>query len=263
MFEALYRSVPGRMLARVIAVPFVSRSVGHLMDSRFSALFIRNFIRKNNIDMSEVAEQKFGSFNAFFTRRLKDGARPLQDGFVSPCDGLLSVYDITENSVVPIKGYEYGIKELLGDRVDGCPLYDVSEFCGGTCLVFRLTPAHYHRYIRPCDGRVLGRGFIPGIFHTVRPLALQKVPVFKTNTRAFDCVESAFGRFIQMEVGATMVGRIVNNDAEEFKKGDEKGRFEFGGSTIILILPKDTIRLNPEFIRDTEVPVKLGWKLNV
>jgi len=257
MFESLYRTAAGRALARVIATPCISKGMGRLMDSKLSTCYIPRFIKQNNIDMSEVAEQPFGSFNAFFTRRLVDGARPIEDGFVSPCDGLLSAYPITDKLKVPVKGYEYSVNELVqGANV---PL---DGFNGGWCLVFRLTPAHYHRYVRPCDGTYVCSGEIRGIFHTVRPIALQNVPVFKTNTRTYEADACENGTFFQIEVGATMVGRIVNSFAASFKKGDEKGRFEFGGSTIILLLPKDMITLSPAFISDTEIPVRLGQRLD-
>ena len=257
MFEDIYSSAPGRLLAGLLARPFISKAAGRLMDSRLSALFINSFVKKHNINLSEAEPARYKSFNAFFTRRLKKGARPVSSdasALVSPCDGLLTAYDIGENSVFPIKGRTYSVKELLKDDL----LAD--EFSGGKCLVFRLTPADYHRYIFPCEGRIVRHRRIPGVYHTVRPNALKHKPVFYENTREWTLMETpVFGSVLMMEVGALLVGRIVNLEKEgAFTRWQEKGYFEFGGSTIVVLLRKNACAFTLKLDTDAELPVKSG-----
>ena len=262
MFEDLYRTPSGRMLARLLAAPFLSRAAGAFMDSRLSRPFIRRFARSNRIDLSEAAAADFGSyrsFNDFFTRRLRPGARPLQGGqntLVSPCDGLLSVFPISPVSRFEIKGSAYTLQDLLQDGEAA------QTFQGGLCLVFRLTPSHYHRYTFPCDGEILQTRRIPGIYHTVRPGALEKVKVFRTNTREWALLKTDFGLICQMEVGAMLVGRIANAKTRgAFTKGDEKGFFEFGGSTIVLLMQKDALDLDSRWQTPNEMPIRAGEAL--
>ena len=235
MFEDLYRTAAGRVIARLLAAPFISKAAGRLLDSRPSRLFIAPFVRKNHIDLSLAEKSEFDSFNDFFCRRLKPGLRPVdmsEDALVSPCDGLLSVYEISPELRIKIKGGVYTPESLTQGAVPG------NMFAGGSCLVFRLTPAHYHRYIYPAEGDITAEGRIPGIFHTVRPTALDNVEVFKTNTREYRLLESPiFGKILQMEIGATLVGRIHNHHGAgvHVLKGQEKGTFLFGGSTIVLL----------------------------
>lgn len=261
MYESLYLTKAGRRFAAFLAKPFISRAAGRLMDSRLSALFIPSFIKKNGIDMQQAAQTRFRSFNEFFTRRLVPGARPVdenQSALTSPSDGLLTVYPVTEEGVVHVKGTPYTAASLLEDEALA------ASFLGGYLLVFRLTPSHYHRYAFPCAGEIHAVRRIQGIFHTVRPEALKSLPVFKTNTREYAVLNTpVFGTLLQMEVGATMVGKIKNTKtAGAFSKGEEKGYFEFGGSTVILITEKGRFQPFEKFLanteNDTETPVCLG-----
>lgn len=261
MYEILYHSKLGRFLASLIARPGVSRAVGRFMDSRLSGAFITPFIRKNNIDMREAAPQSYISFNDFFTRRLVDGARPFDERktvLASPCDGLLTAYEASASGIFTVKGTPYNMETLLNDRALS------KSFEGGYLFVFRLTPSHYHRYAFPDAGRILKTGRIQGVFHTVRPAAVEHLPVYKTNTREYALLETEnFGRMLYMEVGATMVGRIQNDVISgAFARGQEKGRFEFGGSTVILITEKGKCRPLDKVLSDTqnntEYPIRMG-----
>lgn len=261
MYESLYKHKLGRSLASLIARPGISRAAGCFMDSRLSRVFIKPFIRKNGIDMREAAPKSYTSFNDFFTRRLVDGARPFEKSryaLPSPCDGLLTVYEASRGGVFTVKGSPYTLETLLSDP-------SLAEsFEGGWLLVFRLTPSHYHRYAFPDSGKIINTRRIQGVFHTVRPEALENLPVFKTNTREYAYLETEnFGKMIYMEVGATMVGRIQNDvKSGSFTRGQEKGRFEFGGSTVILITEKGKCAPLVEIRKDTEngleTPVKMG-----
>ncbi len=264
MYEILYRSKLGRCLASLIARPGISRAAGLIMDSAVSRVMIKPFIKSNRIDMTEAAPKKYVSFNDFFTRRLVDGARPFdRNSFAlpSPCDGLLSVYPVSSKGIFTVKGTPYTMETLLEDKT-------LSEaFEGGYLFIFRLTPSHYHRYAFPDNGRIVKSRCIQGVFHTVRPEALENLPVFKTNTREYALLETEnFGRMIYMEVGATMVGRIQNDvKSGSFTRGQEKGRFEFGGSTVILITEKGKCIPPVESIKDTEKgcerPVRMGQRV--
>ena len=264
MYEILYRSQLGRLIASLIARPGISRAAGLIMDSAVSRVMIKPFIKINGIDMTQAAPKKYASFNDFFTRRLVDGARPFETDknvLPSPSDGLLTVYPVTSKGIFTVKGTPYTVETLLEDEALS------KSFEGGWALIFRLTPSHYHRYAFPDDGRIVKTKRIQGVFHTVRPEALETLPVFKTNTREYALLETEnFGRMIYMEVGATMVGRIQNDiTSGNFNRGQEKGRFEFGGSTVILIMEKGKCapldEINKDMENGREYPVKMGQKV--
>ncbi|MDO4650678.1 MAG: phosphatidylserine decarboxylase [Eubacteriales bacterium] len=265
MLKFLYQTSLGRILLKPLVHPAVSRLAGRFCDSKFSNAMIPYFIRKNGIDMEEYAETDYESFNQFFCRKIKAECRPVdsaEDALVAPCDGLLSIYPIEKGMVIPVKQSRFGIADLLKDeRLAG-------KYNGGTCLVFRLCVNHYHRYMYPDNGSKSENIFIPGVLHTVRPIALRGVPVFVENSREYTILHTKnFGDIVQMEVGAMLVGRIKNHHGKsQIKKGQEKGYFEYGGSTIILLI-KQGITEFPNFYyqltnRGEEFPVKQGERLN-
>ena len=175
-----------------------------------------------------------------------------------PCDGLLSVWNISDDTVIPVKQSEFTVSSLLKDKKLA------AEYDGGLCLVFRLCVDNYHRYAYADSGKKGPNIFIPGVLHTVRPIALESRPVFVENCREYTLIESpVFGKLVQMEVGAMLVGRIVNLEGKGMaERGKEKGFFEYGGSTIILLVKKDMVKLNQELINNSqagiESPVKMG-----
>lgn len=260
----LYHTFCGRLLLKILTAPAISKMAGAFMNSTLSKPYIKSFIKKNNIDMSDYKSENWSCFNDFFTRKLKNGKRePIMqpEVLISPCDGYLTVYDIKPDSIIEIKGTSYTVSELLQNETLS------PEYAGGVCLVFRLTPADYHRYIYPDNGAKGKNIFIRGILHTVRPVALTAVPVFKTNCREYTVLRTNnFDDVIFMEVGAMMVGKICNYHQEHnFRRGEEKGRFEFGGSTIVMLLKKDTVQIDND-IRETtargqEFKIKLGERV--
>lgn len=263
----LYNTAVGRILLRPLICKPISSIAGWFMDRRVSAWFVKGFIKSNSIDMSDYEERKFRSFNDFFTRGLKENARPVADGeadFVSPADARLSVYDITPERYFTVKGVDYQISDLLqNDEL-------AQKFDGGKCLIFRLAVDNYHRYGWCADGTALKAVHIKGKYHTVQPIAMRRHPIFRENVREYTIVETEkFGTVVQMEVGALMVGRIVNNEVNGCiaKKGAEKGKFEFGGSTVVVLIEKDKVQLDEEFIQNTkndlETNVKYGEKIGV
>lgn len=267
MLNFLYRTVLGRWILKLLTLPALSRWVGHFMDSAASRRIIPAFIRKNNINMSEYLPEEYSCFNDFFCRRIRPERRPIhpsEDGLIAPCDGLLRVYPIKEGLVVPVKESRYGISDLLRDPILS------QKYDDGVCLVFRLCVHHYHRYCYPDSGYKGGNVFIPGMLHTVRPVALREIPVFTENSREYTVLHTHhFGDVLQMEVGAMLVGKIDNYHQEaSVNRGQEKGRFLYGGSTIILLLEKGSVEILPELLlaseegRETEVKMgqPIGFK---
>lgn len=247
----LYCNVFGLPILRLMTARWVSRLAGAYLDSRLSRRKIKKYIKKHAIDMSDYIEEDYQSFNAFFTRRIKSERRPFareSDALVAPCDGKLTAYPIDEELRFRVKGFDYSVETLLrnGDLA--------REFQGGVCLVFRLTVTDYHRYFFFDDGTASGNTFIKGRLHTVQPAALEKRRVFTENCREYTVLETEhFGKAVQVEVGAMMVGRIVNAvKSGEFRRGQEKGYFEFGGSTVILLLKNGAAELDGEFFANTQ-----------
>jgi len=260
----LYQNALGRLFLRLLMARWVSRLSGAFLDSRLSKPMIKRFIKKNAIDLSLYEKEEYRNFNDFFTRRIRPELRVIEqdpDAFVAPCDGLLSVYPIERGSVYPIKQSEYTVADLLADeRLAG-------EFDGGVCLVFRLCVHHYHRYAFADSGKPILNKYIKGKFHTVRPIALRLHPVFKENAREVTLYESDnYGKMAQIEVGAMLVGKIENKPmGERFARGEEKGRFLYGGSTVVVLVGKDRVNFPKELFDATnegkEVPVEMGMKL--
>ncbi len=264
MSKLLYNTVLGRMFLKILITPAISKIAGVFMNSKLSKFYIKSFIKSNNIDMSEYILENWDCFNEFFTRRLKSGKRPVdmhENVLISPCDGYLTVYDINTDSQFEIKNSIYSLKDLVKNETLA------KEYEGGICLVFRLTPSDYHRYIYPDNGAKGKNYYIHGKFHTVRPVAFNHYPVFKTNSREYTILRTNnFDDVIFMEVGAMLVGKICNYHQEHnFRRGEEKGRFEFGGSTIVMILKKDIATINQSILgyleTNEEYQVKLGEKI--
>lgn len=264
MLEWMYGTPVGRVLVKLMIRPRVSRAAGWLLDRRISALAVGPFIRRNRISMADFEERKFTSFNDFFTRRLKPGRRPVDREachLIAPCDSKLTVYPIEPDSRFWVKGTEYTLGGLLQNEALA------RNFLGGTLLLFRLTVGDYHRYAYPDDGFIGQSVRIQGVYHTVNPAAASRYPIYRENTREYALLKSEnFGTILQMEVGAAMVGRIVNGPGErQVVRGEEKGRFEFGGSTVILLLQKDAAALDADIVQNTredvETVVQLGQRI--
>ena len=135
---------------------------------------------------------------------------------------------------------------------------------GGTLCVFRLTVQDYHHYAYVDDGVKTKNYHIPGVCHTVNPLANDQYPIYTENTREFSVLKSKhFGRILMMEVGALLVGKIVNHHEKlKVSRGMEKGFFEFGGSTVILAFEKDQVTIAEDIMENNamgfETIVKMG-----
>ncbi len=262
----LYTTTLGRTCLKFLVKPSVSKLSGRFLSTKFSTPMIKRFVKKNNIDLSEYEQRKFKSYNDFFTRKIADGKRSIdmdKNTFISPCDSKLSVYNISDTSTFKIKDSYYTIQDLL----DGNEVY--KEYENGLCLIFRLAVDDYHRYCYIDNGTKTKNTFIHGELHTVQPIALDNYNIYKRNCREYTTLHTEnFDDVIQIEVGALMVGKIVNLHQEySFKKGEEKGMFEFGGSTIVLLVKENIIDVDNELLENTakglETIVKYGERIGI
>lgn len=251
----LYNNRLGRILLKLLCRRFVSNIGKAYMNSRFSKGRIKKLINAHGIDMSQYEQREFSSFNDFFTRKILEGKREVdmfENSVVSPADSKLTVYDINENSLYRIKDCDYSINTLLADDKLA------QEFLGGKCFVYRLTVDNYHRYCYPDGGVEVSRRFIPGILHTVNPIAMEKHDVYGKNCRELTVLDTEnFGRIAYIEVGAMMVGRINNHPKKDaFLRGEEKGYFSFGGSTIIILYKKDAVAVDDDIAANSKENVE-------
>ena len=247
----LYTTALGGVLLRPLIRPGFSRFMGHVLSSRISRALVGPFIRKNHISMEDYPPRRYRSFNDFFTRTILPERRPVdmtQEHLIAPCDSKLSVTRREPNTRFFIKGVEYTAGALLRSEELA------QKFAGGWLLLFRLTVDDYHHYLYPLSGAESTRVVIPGVFHTVNPFAAGIRPIYRENTREYTCTETEFGTLLQMEVGALLVGRISNHmGAGPVQRGTEKGMFEFGGSTVVLMLEPGRLQPDEDILRNSSV----------
>lgn len=240
---------------------------------------IRWFVGHYGVDMSEAENsdiRSYSSFNAFFTRALRPGARPLApEPFISPVDGAVSQFGAIEHDqIFQAKGHSYSIAALVGgDRALA------AWFEHGAFATLYLSPRDYHRIHMPCDGRLTRMIYVPGELFSVNPVTARGVPgLFARNERVVCVFESAHGPFVLVLVGATIVGSmatvwhgVVNpprtgkigewryDDREiVLKKGEEMGRFLLG-STVVMLFPQNVLAFNADWA--PERAVRLGEKM--
>lgn len=266
MVAFLYGTVPGRILLKPLVCPAVSKAAGHLLSGRLSCLLIKPFVRRHGIDLSQFQQQTFDSYNAFFTRKIRPEERPVDmepSHLISPCDSKLTVLPITSESRFTLKHTAYTVASLLKDEALA------SRYEGGYCLIFRLTVDDYHRFCYVDQGEKSENIRIPGVFHTVNPIANDTVPIYKENTREYSILHSAaFSDIVMMEVGAMMVGKIVNHhEAAVVERGQEKGYFQFGGSTVVLLFRKNVLTIDSDIMENSrlgiETVVRYGEKIGM
>lgn len=260
----LYNTVLGRAVLKLLCAPWLSRLCGAFLSSRASVFLIAPFLKSNNIDTSEYFCDEFNSFNDCFTRKIRPGRREFDKNptaLVAPCDAYLSAYKITDGATFNIKNSVYNLKRLLDDSTAA------KRFSNGVCLVFRLCVNHYHRYSFFDGGEITGNKFINGSLHTVRPIALEKTPVFCENSREVTYIKTDnFGNAAQIEVGAMLVGKIKNFiTTGRVERGEEKGMFLYGGSTVVLIFESGKVDIDDSIFAATqnglELSVKMGERI--
>lgn len=261
LIKWMYGTTAGRVLVKMLVNPVVSKIGGKVLSTSVSAFAVPSFCKKNGIDLSDYEEKRYTSYNDFFTRRIKPGRRlfnPNPDILMSPCDSKLSVYPIGENLHFNVKNTIYTVHSLLRDK------RLAAHFDGGYACVFRLTVDDYHRYAYIDGGFQTKEREIKGVLHTVNPAANDVYPIYKENSRTYSILKSEnFGNVLMMEVGALMVGRIVNEASQCYvSRGQEKGHFEFGGSTVILLFEKGKVVIDEDILDNSkngvETKVRLG-----
>lgn len=262
LIKSIYSSPVSRACMKILCMPFISKAGGILLSTKLSAAFADLYAQKNGIDMFDYEDKQYLSFNDFFTRKIKPGRRLIdadKNALVCPSDGKVSAYSISDTDIFVIKNSVYSAASLLRDKKLA------KKYEGGTAVVIRLTPDDYHHYIYPADGVKSHDRHISGRLNTVRPIINEYEPVFKENSRTYCMIRTkAFGDVIQMEVGAMMVGKITNRTAAKaaVKKGEEKGYFEFGGSTIVLLLEKGKANVCADLLENTakgmETKLRMG-----
>ena len=256
----LYNTLLGRIILKLLIGKFTANIVAKYMSSKASKKRIIKTIVKNNIDMSIFEEKEFTSFNDFFLRRKKNLNIDMQKtDFISPADAKLLVYKMSEDTVFDIKGSYYKKDDIVDKGV-------LDGYENGYALIFRLDVSDYHHYHFIDDGSLDEYHYIKGRLHTVLPIAMTKYKVFHTNSREYTTLHTEnFGDIVQVEVGALNVGKIVNENVKTFKRGDEKGHFEFGGSTIILFVKEKNVMIDNDILLNStlgkEVIVSCGEKI--
>ena len=241
---------------------------GRLADTEAGSLttsVIRWFVQRYGVDLSEAVDSNpvsYRSFNEFFTRPLRAGARPLADAdFICPVDGAISQFGgIEQDQIFQAKGHQYSTTALVGG--DG---ELASRFADGAFATLYLSPRDYHRIHMPVDGRLRRMIHVPGELFSVNPATARGVPgLFARNERVVCVFDAKFGSFVLTLVGATIVGSMATvwhgtvnpprggqirewlyDDRQVLlKKGEEMGRFLLG-STVVMLFPRDTLRFNP------------------
>jgi phosphatidylserine decarboxylase len=252
----------------------------HIASMRGGAIttgIIRWFIAKYGVNMAEAANPditSYATFNDFFTRALRPGARPLAEAdLICPVDGAISQFGRTEgDQIFQAKGHYYSTMALVGGDRELA-----ARFEGGSFATIYLSPRDYHRIHMPADGRLVRMIYVPGALFSVNPATARGVPgLFARNERVVCVFESARGPFVMVLVGATIVGSmatvwhgVVNpprsrqvrewhyagSTSVELRQGDEMGRFLLG-STVVMLFPPGDCRFNPAWA--PEAAVRLG-----
>ncbi|MGZ8250961.1 MAG: archaetidylserine decarboxylase [Methylophilaceae bacterium] len=247
----------------MLAGQFANARAGKLTTS-----VIRWFIKRYQVNMQEAAQpdiQHYKTFNDFFTRALRDGARPLAIAdFICPVDGAISQFGaIAADQIFQAKGHNYSTNSLLAGHTQLA-----TKFENGSFATLYLSPKDYHRIHMPCDGRLRQMTYVPGSLFSVNPATAQGVPgLFARNERVICEFESQqHGTFVMILVGATIVGSmatvwhgVVNpprskrirewkytDQQIELKQGEEMGRFLLG-STVVMLFPNNTLQFNPDW----------------
>ncbi len=246
------------------ALTALAGRVASARGGRLTTRLISWFVKRYNVNMAEAADPdvaNYPTFNEFFTRALKDGARPLADAsLICPVDGAISQFGaMQKDQIFQAKGHHYSSTALVGGDAALAARFDDGSFA-----TLYLSPRDYHRIHMPCDGRLSRMIYVPGDLFSVNPTTARGVPgLFARNERVVCVFESARGPFVLVLVGATIVGSmatvwhgVVNpprmGELREWhyemnvtlKQGEEMGRFLLG-STVVMLFPNGSLAFNP------------------
>ncbi len=270
LFVSLQYVLPKKALTQLAG------ALASLRGGVLTTRFIRWFVGRYGVNMSEAANPDIASyptFNEFFSRPLKAGARPLaQADLISPVDGAISQFGpIRQDQIFQAKGHSYSTRALVGGDAALA-----ARFQDGHFATLYLSPKDYHRIHMPCEGRLTRMIYVPGDLFSVNPATARGVPgLFARNERVVCVFESAHGPFVLTLVGATIVGSmatvwhgLVNPPRSAtvrewryddqhivLKQGDEMGRFLLG-STVVMLFPKGPLTFNPTWA--AAKPIRMG-----
>jgi len=267
MVKFAYATPIGRLLGPVIASKMLSQLYGKSQDSLKSAQKVAPFLKNFNIDIDQYQKGSFKenpieisykSFNEFFIRQFQEGQRtftPNDDEMGAFAEARYFGHEAMHDDLtIPVKGSMLRAVDLIGDSELA------KDFIGGPLMIARLCPVDYHRYHYPDDGKTLQAFTVPGDLHSVNPLALKyRQDIFIKNERRVSILETDhFGKLAYIEVGATCVGKIVQSfdESAPFKKGDEKGYFLFGGSTVVLCGEKGKWAPSSDMLTNTRAGIE-------
>lgn len=241
----IYTNPVGKIISKAVALTPFSQFYGKMQDHWASRMKVPKFVQNYDIDMNQFEpgslesnpiEQSYKNFNEFFIRKFKPGQRNYVQGneFPAPAEARYVAFnEINQDVKYPVKGKHLSAKALLNSEKWG----DVFE--GGPLVIARLCPVDYHRYHYPDNGKCIDAYNVNGFLYSVNPFALKfNGEIFIQNERRVSILETEnFGKLAYIEVGATCVGKIVQSfdESKPFKRGDEKGYFLFGGSTVVLM----------------------------
>jgi phosphatidylserine decarboxylase len=247
------------------ALTLLAGRVAQAQAGAFTTRLITWFVKRYRVNMAEAANPEvssYASFNDFFTRELKLGARPLaQADLVCPVDGAISQFGLIKGQqIFQAKGHQYSCAALVGGDAALA-----AQFANGHFATLYLSPRDYHRIHMPCDGRLIRMIYVPGDLFSVNPTTARGVPgLFARNERVVCVFEGRQGPFVLVLVGATIVGSmattwhgVVNaprpgkicewqyqDQAIHFRQGEEMGRFLLG-STVVMLFPQGAFQFNP------------------
>lgn len=267
----LYNTASGKVLSSALVRAPLSVLYGYMQSLPMSRNKIPEFVENFEIQMEDFLpedgrspEYPYSNFNEFFIRRFKDGKRNfVKDSNIMPAFSEARYFgyeSINDEDSVPVKGKFLNSKELLQKQEW------IETFKDGPLLLARLCPVDYHRFHYPDNGKVLDYYKLGGLYHSVNPIALKaKEDIFSTNVREVTIMETEnFGKLAYVEVGAICVGRIVQStDLTTFNRGDEKGYFLFGGSTVIVIGEKGKWKPSQDICENTKNKMETYLHLGV
>lgn len=268
----LYHSPLGKLaLHAAVKRKFVSRLYGWRMDAPASKARIPAFVSSLGIEMDEATlpMEAYATFNEFFVRELKPEARPIDraaDAIVSPADGKILAFEgLTGLEHFFVKGQAFSLRSFLRDDALA------ERYAGGTLLIVRLAPVDYHRFHFPAAGVISASRAIRGAYYSVSPYAVKaRLSVYWENKRELSrLLTDNAGELLLCEVGATMVGTIVQTyePNTRVEKGQQKGMFKFGGSTVVLLLEAGRAKVDEDLLDNTrrgyETTIKLGERIAV
>jgi phosphatidylserine decarboxylase len=273
----IYTNPFGRILSKAVALSPLSIAYGKLQDTSLSKIKVPKFIDQYNIPIKDYEpgsvkthniKESYAHFNEFFIRKFKAGARPFvtDNKLAAPAEARYVAYNqIDDNVQYPVKGKFLSATAILNSEKWG------KIFEGGPLAIARLCPVDYHRYHYPDAGETIESYPVKGLYYSVNPMALKfKGEIFIQNERRVAILQTKnFGKIAYVEVGATMVGKIIQSHSESksFERGSEKGYFLFGGSTVIILGEKGAWLPSKDLVENTskglETYVKIGTELGL